>query len=74
MIGLTERVVRRLRMLRAFLRPLRMPGDNGRPLNSGEGLALITLRRAWDDRAGTRSVAARERHAELLARRAARRS
>jgi hypothetical protein len=60
--------MRALRMLRARLRPLRVPKD-GRPLDGVEWLALMSLRRAWDDKAATRALAAQEQRAELTARR-----
>jgi hypothetical protein len=60
-------------MLAAWARPLRVPGD-GEPLDGGELHDLVTLSRAWSDKAGTRALAAREQHAELQARRAARRT
>jgi hypothetical protein len=55
-------------MLAAWARPLRVPGD-GEPLDGGELHDLVTLRRAWSDKAGTQALAAQERHAELTARR-----
>jgi hypothetical protein len=65
--------VKALTLLRARLRPLRVPGD-GEPLDLGEMRALLALATAWEDRAGRRAVAARERHFEMRARRAARRA
>jgi hypothetical protein len=55
-------------MLAARLRPVRVP-DDGRPLDAGEPHAVISLMRRWQDKAGTRAVAAAERAAEERARR-----
>lgn len=49
-------------MLAARLRPVRVP-DDGRPLDAGELHAVISLMRRWQDKAGTRAVAAAGRAA-----------
>ena len=59
-------------MLRALLRRKRVPED-GEPLDLGEMRAFLGLATAWRDKHGTRGMAGWERHAELRARRAARR-
>lgn len=60
-----------LTMLRARLRPLRVPDDKA-PLDAQELRDFRRLIHAWQDKSATRAVAGQERHAELLARWAAR--
>lgn len=57
-----------LTMLRARLRPLRVP-DDGTPLDVGEMRVFLALSAAWKDKAGTRAVAGRGRHSEIRANR-----
>jgi hypothetical protein len=67
--------VKLLTMLRARLRPLRMPDDHDRaPLDEQDMRAFLALAVTWKDKRGTRAVAGRERHSEVWARRAAGRS
>jgi hypothetical protein len=62
--------MRAARVIRALLRPVRVPAD-GEALDGGELRKLVALSRAWRDRAGTRALAAAERTAEQRARKAA---
>lgn len=63
-----EAAVKMLKMLRARLRPLRVP-DDGAPLDVGEMRVFLALSAAWKDKAGTRAVVTWERHSGIRANR-----